>query len=391
MPKQKKIYIIAGESSGDLIGSYVIKNLKELDKNIIFKGVGGSLMEKQGLKSLFDMYLISVMGIFEILPRLFTIYRLLGKTIKEILEFNPDVLLTIDSPGFNNYVAKKIKQKNPNIKLIHYVAPTVWAWKPKRAKKIAKIFDLLLCILPFEPKYFIKEGLNTVFVGHLIVENTLEFKINLEIKKHLLKEYSLSDNSDIAVILPGSREFEIKNNLEIFVLGLIKYQNDNNKKFQIVIPTFGKFVPVINKILNNFKNKLDYKLIVDESHKKYFMQIAKIALASSGTVSLELAIYKIPTIVGYKINKITHFLIKKLIYVKYASIINILLDKMIIPELLQYDFTVENVAKNITAMDNTNYMENYYNEINNALFTLGMGNFSPSEKASKIIYDFLQK
>jgi lipid-A-disaccharide synthase len=111
MPKQKKIYIIAGESSGDLIGSYVIKNLKELDKNIIFKGVGGSLMEKQGLKSLFDMYLISVMGIFEILPRLFTIYRLLQKTIKEILEFNPDVLLTIDSPGFNNYVAKKIKQK----------------------------------------------------------------------------------------------------------------------------------------------------------------------------------------------------------------------------------------------------------------------------------------
>ncbi|MDR3030864.1 MAG: lipid-A-disaccharide synthase [Holosporales bacterium] len=318
--KPSKIYIIAGEASGDFLGAAILKKLKELDFDISI--IGGELMKAQGLKSLFDISEISVGGIVEIIPHIRKIKRLIKKSAQDILLKNPDILLTIDSPGFNFRIAKIVRKLNKEIKLIHFVAPSVWAWREKRAKKIAKIYDMLLTLFDFEPPYFEKYGLNTIFVGHPAIEYFSPMP---------------AEKEDFILLMPGSREQEIKALLPIFL------QSVENRPEKIIIPTIPGVVELIRTILGNRQIEIE----TSEDKKRELYQKAKFAIVASGTAVLQLALSNCPMVVCYKLSSVTYNILKYLVNTKYVSLVNIILNKQSVPELIQNNCTAENIILNI--------------------------------------------
>ncbi len=393
----KKIYIIAGEPSGDFIGSKLIHQLKNNNKGISFKYIGGDLMEKEmekeGIKSLFPISNIAIMGLIEILAKVFKIKKLMKKTIDDIIGFNPDMIITIDSLGFNGRIIsqlKKIRDKLEyfqNTKFVHYVAPTVWAWKPKRAEELAKIYDYLLCLFDFEIPYFEKHGLKTYFVGHPIIES----KADLGNKQEIIKKYNLDENKTYILLMPGSRNAEVSRLLPIFMEVALILQ-DKYKDIHIIIPTLSHLK---NYIEHQIKNKLPNTTIITDHKEKYdFFNLSSLAIVASGTATLELSLGKVPSIVAYKVNILTSKILRLLIKIKYASVINIIANEEIIKEFIQEDCTVDNLTKTSIAIlnksENTSFDNNQV-KVFNILKELGYNNFTPSVKASKIIKDILNQ
>jgi lipid-A-disaccharide synthase len=378
----KKIYLIAGESSGDIIGSSLMNSLKKKAPNIKFVGIGGIEMEKAGLKSFIPMESLSVMGFIEVLLKIFFFNRLIKKTIANIIEENPDCLITIDSLGFNKRVAKGVKQLNPNITLIHYVAPSVWAWKPKRAKELANIYNYLLCLFKFEIPYFEKEHLKTYFVGHPIVESPI---IDAK-KENLIAKYNLNPNSQYILLMPGSRITEVSRLLPIFceAVSILQKKYPN---IEVIIPV----VPHMYNYIQNYLNTNNLKfLILQSKYDKYdAFALCKIGIIASGTASLELAMAKLPTLVAYKINPLTAWIAYKLVKIKYASIVNIMTNQEIIKELIQKDCTTENIVNYVDNFLQNDYINNYEEKILSVLTQIGYKTFIPSEKASEVILDIL--
>jgi lipid-A-disaccharide synthase len=323
-----KIFIIAGEASGDNIGAKLIKELLTR-QNIEIYGVGGEKMIACGLKSLFALEQISIMGFFEILPHIFKINNLINLTVQNIIKLKPDVVVTIDSAGFCMRVVKKLKKNNalPQTKFIHYVAPTVWAYKEKRAKITAKLYDHLLTILPFEAPYFQKEGLNTSFVGHSLTEETMGDGSVFREKYNILK----SDH--ILCISPGSRAVEVKKLLPIFIEAVNLFLQKAPDSY-IVIPTSRNLEPLI---LNEIKNINSNKIIIccDVDDKKDLINATNLALTKCGTITNEFAFNKVPMVAAYKVNIFSAFIIRNMLKIKYVSLINILAKKEIIKEFLQ--------------------------------------------------------
>ncbi len=301
-----RIYIITGEPSGDLLGSYLLPYLKEHT----VKGIGGPLMEKEGLISLFPQEDLSVMGFFEIIPHLYTIYKRFQQTIADIKLFQPDILLTIDSPGFCKRIIKKLRKEKNTIHFVHYAAPSVWAWREKRAQKWAKLVDHMLCLFPFEPAYFESYGLKATFVGHPIAE----WKIPQEKKKKQL------------LVLPGSRKSELKKLANIFDEASKLYV-EKNPDFEVIWFT--------RPHLKNFLLSLVPKAHVMCEEKDRIFSTSSLAIAASGTVTLELSYTNTPCVIGYKVSKLTEYIVKKLIKIPYVCILNILYGRKIVPECLQ--------------------------------------------------------
>jgi lipid-A-disaccharide synthase len=378
----KKIYLIAGESSGDIIGSSLMNALKKKAPNMEFFGIGGMEMEKAGLKSFIPMENLAVMGFIEVLLKIFFFNRLIKKTIADIIEKNPDCLITIDSLGFNKRVAKQIKKINPKITLIHYVAPSVWAWKPKRAKELAKIYNYLLCLFQFEVPYFEKENLTTYFVGHPIVESP----ISESKKENLIAKYNLNPNSKYILLMPGSRITEVSRLLPIFCEAISILQKKHTN-MEVIIPV----VPHLSDYIKNYLNKNNLKfLILENKYDKYdAFALSTIGIIASGTASLELAMAKLPTLVAYKINPLTAWIAYKLVKIKYASIVNIMSNQEIIKELIQNDCTIENIVNYVDNFLQNDYINSYEDKILNVLTQIGYKKFIPSEKASEVILDIL--
>lgn len=327
----KKIYLIAGESSGDALGASLIKSLKEKKSDVIFLGIGGPLMEDEGLISLFPMKELAMMGIFEILPHIFKLLKRIKETVSHIVAEQPDVIITIDSPSFCKrviaQVRKRLKQSSVFIKkpyFFHYVAPSVWAWRPGRAKKIAKLADHLFCLLPFEPSYFKPHGLDATFVGHQL---TSDFEYNKEKRNDCVN----------ILILPGSRKGEIEKLLPIFLAVMKRIQKNNlfNKSVHFILPTLPHVRELVSSILAQHCMLKDVQLVESFSLKKNAFEQSHFAMAASGTVSLELSKYAIPHIIAYKINSITAFLLRFLLKTPYVALPNILSQNEIVPECLQ--------------------------------------------------------
>ena len=246
--KRIKVYLIATEPSGDVIGSNLIKSLKK-EKKIKVKiyGIGGTKMISSGLvKSLFPIKKLSIFGIFEIIPNIFNIFNLLNKTEKDLIKIKPNLLVTIDSPDFNFRILKRISKKIPFTKKIHYVAPTVWAWRSGRAKYLSNYVDKLLTILPFENKYFTKHNLKTKFVGHPIYEIKKNKKIN---KKNLYIKYKIKNGSKIISFLPGSRLSELKKSLPVLIETINIIRNHSNFKIHVLF----YILPHLRKYFNKYK------------------------------------------------------------------------------------------------------------------------------------------
>ncbi len=333
--KKYTVFLSAGEPSGDFLGGQLMKALKsQLGDQVTFVGLGGPLMTAEGLSSLFPIEELSIMGLAEIIPHIRRIRRRIQETVKAIEAIHPDVVLTIDSPGFNFRVGKALKKRIKSIPLVHYVAPSVWAWRPGRARTVAQFLDHLLVLFPFEPPYFLKEGLPTTFVGHPVVELDLE-------KYHdpaFRTRHDIAPSAPILTLLPGSRRGEIFRLLPVFQETVARLQQ-KYPALHVVIPTLPHLVDQIQKQFT-----LPATIVTTPSEKFAAYKESQAALAASGTVSLELAAAGVPMVIAYKINSLTHFLLRRLVKVKYACLVNILMDKEVVPERLQGECTPEKLA-----------------------------------------------
>ncbi len=382
---KKKLFIIAGEKSGDLLGS---KILEKIDKSKFdIEGIGGKLMEKTGFKSRFDMYELSVMGIFEVLPKIFKLIKRINETAKYIIKSRQDIVLTIDSPDFCFRVAKKVKKldKDNIIKKVHFIAPSVWAYRKNRAKKISKIYDRLFCILPFEPPYFEKYGLKTIFVGHPIFDSdSIEYSFNR-------KNIEYKRNSKIISITVGSRMSEVKRLLPIIIksIKLLNKKYDFSYNFLATEETYKTIQESIKD--NKLRN---VKIFTNREEKNTSLENSILAIAKSGTNTLEIAAASVPILVIYKFGKLTNFIIKILRFfseTKYANIINIILKKEVIPELILSDCKPKNIFKCTSNMiENENLRLEQIKTNNKVLKKLGFKlNSSSSEKIVEEIYRLL--
>lgn len=378
--KSKKIFIIAGEASGDFLGKNLLNNLKLKHANLEFRGIGGAQMAKEGLFSIFPMQEISVMGFFEVLPKLPAILKRINQTKKAIENFKPDVVVTIDSPGFCLNIAKFVKHKL-KIPVVHYVAPSVWAWKPGRAKKIAKKIDHLLCLLPFEPPYFLKHGLKATFVGHPVTG------IDLPNDTNFRTMHGISREATLVCILPGSRISEIRNLLHIFLDAVSKLPL--TRRIEVIIPTLPHLKEVIEKELA--EASINVKIITSDTQKwQAFMQ-SSIALAASGTVSLELAHVGVPQVIAYKTNMFTYILAKILVKTKFVSLVNILSNEKVIPECLQKECNADYLAQQLEKiLANSIYQKNLRIAYKNVLAKVTPPTLTSGEMAADVVEQYLK-
>jgi len=372
------IYIVAGEPSGDILGDQLIKSLESKFNSPIFNGVGGERMQSNNFTSLFDMSDISIFGIFPVLRKLFFLMNKINDVVKDISQKKPDIIILIDSPDFNHRVAKKVKKYLPNVPIVCYVAPTVWAWRQGRAKKMSEYFDYLLSVIPFEVNFFEKYGLKTSYVGHPFIEkvkniNDITFS----------EKYDL-DKSKTIIFLPGSRKSEIERHSPVMVQA-IDYLKDQNLNLNILIATGQK---QLDQIRDYFT---DIQIITDDYEKYSLFKKADFACAASGTVTLELGLTETPTIVIYKMDKLTWFFISKMVKVKFVSLVNLILGRESSKELLQDNFNKENLIDELSKLlSDEDGQKKQINDLKefNAIMNKNIDN--PSGNASKIIKRLLE-
>jgi lipid-A-disaccharide synthase len=375
-----KVFIVAGEASGDRIGAKLMDAMLSITDDIRFYGVGGSNMISRGFRSLFNMHELSIMGFAEILPKAFSLKARITHTARAVEHIQPDVVITIDSPGFNLRLAKKLNKLREagklQAKLIHYVAPTVWAYKPERALKFEANFDKLLCILPFEQQYFHK--LETHFVGHPVIEDTPPEKNTFR------KHFRIKETTDIIAMMPGSRKMEIKRMLPIF-LDAMKLVSQKNPDTAIVILTLDEYTDYIRRKTARFK--LPVYIVAEQEYKEMAIASSRLVLTKSGTSSMEVANMGVMPVVAYKISKISYAIIKKMAKIKFVNLINIMQGKMIIPELIQGNCTPAMIARTITLLlDDEAKIGRILDKCNEVFEALGRNDeTSPSEKAARII------
>ena len=381
--KKFKIFIMAGELSGDILGEGLINQLKKLSQNKIeIYGVGGAKMIAQGLKPIFNIKSLSIMGIFEVLLKIPSILMLLKLAKNKIIEINPDIVITIDAPGFNLRLQNSIKDLK--IKQIHYVAPSVWAWKSYRAKKIAKFLDHLLVLFPFEKNLFLKEGLNTTFVGHPIAFD------NKFINNKYYTEKSLNNKAITKIaMLPGSRLGEIEKLMPVFIKSAILLNKDY-KSIKFYVVTLKEYR---NKIQGYFaKTNLDY--YVTDNHEEKYNIYSKVnfVLCASGTVTIEVAKASTAMLVVYKLNFITWLIVRAMVKIKTATILNIISKDNIIPELFQKEVNETNIHGIIKKyIENSKLRNKQINKLNIAVNKLKNGDTNPSYIAAKSVLNYLYK
>ena len=334
----KKIFIVTGEASGDKLASKVIYNLKKINPNIEYLSVGGENLKSLGIKSIYDLKEVTYIGFTNVLFNLFKINKKINQTVNSILEFNPDILFTVDSPDFTLRVAERVKNKNINIKTVHYVAPQVWVWREGRVKKIKKFIDHILLLFNFEKPYFDKENISCEFVGHPLLENRVEDKIDIN--------QFVGKNKALFSIFAGSRISEINVLMPIF-LNFIKYMEKKYNDITYVFHSTKAHKDLIHSYIKN-SNTLNCEVVSDDKLKGHLLKKSIFAIAKSGTVSLEICNAKIPSIIVYKMNLINFLIVKMLVKIKYANIINIAAKEEIIPELLQSKCNSKNIYNEVS-------------------------------------------
>jgi len=329
----KKIFILTGEMSGDKLASKVIVDLKKINSKIEYLSVGGENLKSLGVRSIYDLKEITYLGFTDVLFNIFKINSKINQTVKKIIDFKPDILFTVDSPDFTLRVAEKVKVINPKIKTIHYVAPQVWVWREGRVKKIKKFIDHILLLFNFEKKYFEKEKISCEFVGHPLLEDKKEDSIDIN--------QVVGKNKAIISIFAGSRISEI-NILMPILLNFIKLMSNKHNDITYVFHSNREHGDLIRSHIKN-TNLSNCEVVCENKIKFHLLKKSVFAVVKSGTVSLEVSNAKIPSIIIYKMNFINFLIIKILVKIKYANIINIAADQEIIPELLQSKCNSKNI------------------------------------------------
>ncbi|MBI9038765.1 MAG: lipid-A-disaccharide synthase [Bacteroidales bacterium] len=365
-----KIYIIAGEASGDLHASNLIKEMKAVDNSICFRGWGGDLMQNQGMDLVKHYRDLAFMGFVEVLMNIRTISKNLKFCKKDILDFKPDALILIDYPGFNLRIAE-FAHKN-GIKVFYYISPQVWAWKKSRVKTIKRVVDKMLVILPFEKDFYKKFNYKVDFVGHPLLD-VISNETKPTDNKLFYRKNDLPEKPIIA-LLPGSRKQEISTMLKI-MLSICKYF----PTYQFVI---GGAPSIPFDFYKEFCEKFHVKIIFNQTYD--LLKNSTAALVTSGTATLETALIETPQVVCYKGNNISYQIAKRIINIKFISLANLIMDKKIIVELIQSDLNSENLKSELDKiLNNLNYREKMLEDYKKLKEKLG--GKGASENAAKLI------
>ena len=335
-----KYYIIAGEASGDLYGSNLVRELKIKDSNANIRAWGGDLMQEQGINLVKHYKDHNYMGFLEVIRNLRTILKNITFCKQDIKAFSPDVLILIDFPGFNMRIAKYFYQYS--FPVLYYIAPQVWAWKENRVEAIKKYVDKLYVILPFEKEFLKKHGVESNYMGHPLLEHILNFKNNDSVSKSKFTEtHGLEVGKPIISLLPGSRRQEISKKLPLMLRAVSSY----NKEFNIVIAGMKNFKDLYGEITSSSSAKVIYKDTYN------LLNNSSIALVASGTATLETAFFNVPQIVCYKTSWLSYVIAKSLVKIKYISLVNLIMDKEVVKELIQNDLSVIKLTKELNIIN----------------------------------------
>ncbi len=331
------VYLIAGEASGDVLGARLIGALRTRDPALQFAGVGGERMAEQGMASLFPMRELAIMGLLEVLPRALQLKRRIAETAADIAARRPAVVVTIDSPGFTLRVAKLLRPLG--IPVVHYVAPQVWGWKPWRARKLPGLVDRILALLPFEAPFFERHGLPVDFVGHPVLESGLDQGDAARFRTR----HGIGADETLLLVMPGSRRSEVSRLLPIFGDTLARLP-----PLRAVVPVAG---PVADAVIAGTANWARPPILVrDPAERPDAFAACTAGLIKSGTSSLECAVAGLPHVIAYRVNPLTAMIARRLIQVRFASLVNLLNDREIVPEHIQQDCTPEKLATSLTPL-----------------------------------------
>ena len=379
------LMLVCGEPSGDLLGGQLMSGLKVVTGgNVEFTGVGGSAMEAQGLNSLFPLDATAVMGLREVVPKIPAILARVREACDFALATRPDAVVLIDSPDFTHRIAQRLKRFDRTIPTINYVAPQVWASRAYRARKMARYFDLVLALLPFEAPFFERYGLRSVFVGHPVVERVAKICGGAEFRARR----AIGADIPLLALLPGSRTNEIRFILPVFREAVAKIAA-RVPGLVTVLPTIPHVAARVHAGTANWPTPLH--IVEGEDEKFAAFNAADAALAASGTVTTELALARKPMVVGYKAGGLTYALASLVMNVRYITLVNILLDREAVPEFLQSRCTSDNLTDAVVRLFNDrNAVGHELADLDEATRLLGKGGEAPSIRAARAIIDFVR-
>lgn len=330
-------FLIAGEPSGDRLGAALMDGLRSLT-SARFAGIGGSQMEAQGISSLFPMEELSVMGIAEVLPRYRHLRRRIKETARAVLDSRADALITIDSPDFCLRVAAIVKSARPDFRTIHYVAPSVWAWRPGRAARMARVIDHVLALLPFEPPYMTAAGMSCDFVGHPVVAEPLA---------SLEEKAAFSGKGPLLLMLPGSRRSEVARLAPVFAASVAQLKS-RHRELRVVLPTVAGVADQIEELAKGWT--VTPRIVLDPALKRGAFAAADLALAASGTVSLELAANACPMVIAYDMHPLTMWVMRRATLVDTVTLVNLVSETRVVPEFIGPDCRVERIVPALEAL-----------------------------------------
>lgn len=372
-----KYYIIAGEASGDLHGSNLVASIRQKDPGAKIRAWGGEKMRRNGANVVKNYHDLAFMGFVEVLMNLNTILKNFNICKKDITEFNPDALILIDYPGFNLKIAKWAKKKG--FKVFYYISPQVWAWKRRRVYTIKKVVDKMLCILPFEKKFYDNYDVDCQFVGHPLLDEIA--KVEPVDKNKFYKANRLNPKKELIALLPGSRKQEVSRMLTVMLDVVKMFPN-----YQFVIACAPSLpVSYYKRIIGE---KSNVRLVVNRTYQ--LLQLSSAAIVTSGTATLETALLDVPEVVCYKANKISYLIARQVARVKYICLVNLIMDRLVVKELIQGDMTANSIRDELQSLLNSSKRQKKlledYEELKYVL-----GNAGASDRAAETIISYVKK
>lgn len=377
------ILFVAGEPSGDLLGAQIIRALKGLTgDHVRLSGMGGPAMEDEGLRSSYDLEATSIMGLQEALPKIPAVLKRVREVADLARDTRPDAVVLIDAPDFTHRVAKRLKKIAPDIEVIKYVAPQVWATRPWRARKLGRIIDHQLVLLPFEPAFFEGYGLATTFVGHPAVE-----RVDLGDGGAFRSRHGIEENATVLGVLIGSRNTEFKYMAEIY-LATVSNLSARLPGLHTILPTVPHLESKVRALAERWPTPVT--VVVGGEEKKGAFAAMDTALATSGTVSTELAIARVPTVIAYRLGPITAAIGLRILNTKFITLINIIADKAIMPEFVQSQANPEALSGAVLELLTSDLARDQQRaEMEAALVQMGLGGEAPSVRAARAILDIV--